>query len=91
MAVIHSYSAIPSSGVQHFLDNNSDKNGKKWNSYTLTFAQDTEELNTYAMLGGKRAYPMTVVLDKEGRITFVKAGSCSEKDLREAIENAGNN
>ncbi len=91
MAVIHSYSAIPSSGVQHFLDNNSDKNGKKWNSYTLTFAQDTEELNTYAMLGGKRAYPMTVVLDKEGRITFVKAGSCSEKDLREAIEKAGKN
>lgn len=88
MYVIHSYSAVPQGGVQNFLDNNSDKNGKKWNTYELTFAQDTAELNTYVMLGGKYAYPMTVILDPEGRITFVKQGSCPESMLRAEIQKA---
>lgn len=90
MFVIHSYSAVPSTGVQHFLDTETDKNGRVWNTYKLVFAQDTEELNTYAMLGGKYAYPMTVILNASGKITFVKQGSCSEEILREEIENAFN-
>ncbi len=85
MFVIHSYSAIPATGVQHFLDTETDKNGRAWNSYKLVFAQDTEELNTYAQLGGKYAYPMTVILNSSGRITFVKQGSCPEEKLREEI------
>ncbi|MDE7256442.1 MAG: 4Fe-4S binding protein [Clostridia bacterium] len=85
MFVIHSYSAIPPSGVQYFLDTQKDKNGRAWNSYKLVFAQDTEELNTYVQLGGKYAFPMTVILNASGKITFVKQGSCSEALLREEI------
>ncbi len=85
MFVIHSYSAIPSTGVQVFLDTQTDKNGRAWNSYKLVFAQDTKELNTYAQLGGKYAYPMTVILNSSGRITFAKQGSCSEALLRSEI------
>lgn len=85
MFVIHSYSAIPPEGVQTFLDTEVDKNGRAWNSYKLVFAQDTEELNTYAMLGGKYAFPMTVILNSSGKITFVRQGSCPEAMLREEI------
>lgn len=87
---VHSYSAIPSGGVQAWLDSNVDKNGRAWNSYELTFAQDTEETCTYLMFGGKYAYPMTVVLEANGIIDFVKQGACSETELRDAIEAAMN-
>ncbi len=85
MFVIHSYAAIPQGGVQNFLDTAKDKNGRAWNSYKLVFAQDTEELNTYGMLGGKYAFPMTVILNSSGRITFVRQGSCPEDILRSEI------
>lgn len=85
MFVIHSYSAVPSDGVQHFLDTEKDKNGRAWNTYKLVFAQDTRELNTYAQLGGKYAFPMTVILNSSGKITFVRQGSCPEDMLRSEI------
>lgn len=88
MFVVHSWSAIPADGVQNFLDTEADKNGKPWNSYKLTFAQDTEELNTYGQLGGKYAYPMTVIVNASGKITFVRQGQCPEDELRQAIEQA---
>ena len=93
MFAVHSASALPpggTAGVQKWLDEEVDKNGRKWNSYKLTFAQDTEEINSYVMLGGKTAFPMTVILDKSGVIDFVKQGACSEQELREAIINAMN-
>lgn len=91
MFVVHSWSALPNGGtqgVQDFLDTAKDKNGRAWNSYKLTFAQDTQELNTYAMLGGKYAYPMTVIVNADGKITFVNQGSCSESLLRTEVEKA---
>ena len=96
MVVIHSWSALPKpggmadNGVQDFLDTEKDKNGRAWNSYELVFAQDTQELDTYAQLGGKTAYPMTVIVNERGRITYVKQGSCSEELLRREIEKALN-
>lgn len=90
MFAVHSYSAVPSGGVQAWLDSNVDRNGRAWNSYEITFAQDTEETCTYLMFGGKYAYPMTVVLDANGVIDFVKQGACSETELRNAIEAAMN-
>ncbi|MDE6850745.1 MAG: 4Fe-4S binding protein [Clostridia bacterium] len=88
MVAIHSATGVPRGGVQNFLDNNVDKNGKRWNSYTLWYAQTTRSLNVYNMLGGRGAWPMTIVLDKEGRISSAKFDSCSEEQLRAAIEKA---
>ena len=88
MVAIHSATAVPSGGVQNFLDNNSDKNGKLWGDYALWYAQDIRALNVYRMLGGRGAWPMTVILDKEGRISSVFGRKCSESELRAAIEKA---
>ena len=90
MGVIHSAGAIPSDGVQHFLDTGVDKNGRAWNTYKLVWAQDTAEINVYAQLGGKFVYPMTVVVNADRVITFMKQGSCEESELRNAIEKALN-
>lgn len=90
MFAVHSYSAVPSGGVQAWLDGNVDDNGKKWNSYTLTFAQDTEETCTYSMLGGKKAYPITIIVNADGIITDVHQSTFEEADLRQAIIDAIN-
>lgn len=88
MVAIHSYSAVPPGGVQEWLDSNCDGDGKRWNSYSLTFAQDEEALNVYAMLGGRTAFPMTVIVNARGVITKVIQGSCKEETLRAAIAEA---
>lgn len=90
MTVIHNWSGVPTNGVQNFLDNNVDKNGRLWASYEFTYAQDEREIDVYSMLGGKGAFPMTVILDTDGKITFVKQGPCSDDELRSAIEAAKN-
>ncbi len=90
MVAVHSWSAVPVGGVQAWLDSNVDKNGKPWNSYLINFAQDTEALDTYQTLGGRQAFPMTVILDADGRIDDVISGSCSESKLRAAIAKAQN-
>lgn len=90
MYAIHSLSAVPPGGVQKWIDENADKNGLAWKDYSIIFAQD-EKLNgaeLYAMLGGRAAYPVTVVLNAEGRITQIIQGSCSEDALRAAISAA---
>ncbi len=90
MIAVHSATAIPPKGVQNWLDDdkNKDDNGKAWNSYSLTFAQDDAEHSLYVALGGRTAFPMTVIVNARGEITKVIQGSCSETDLRTAINQA---
>ncbi len=42
----------------------------------------------YAALGGKDAYPMTVIVDADGVITFIRHGKLSHEELVAAIEAA---
>lgn len=90
MYAIHSASAVPPGGVQAWLDAESDKNGLPWCDYDIVFAQDERDINLYAMLGGRSAYPMTAIVDAQGRITKVIQGSCTEEALRSAIAQAQN-
>lgn len=46
---------------------------KGWGDYALTFAQDNIQDNiclTFQMLGGKSAWPMTVIVDEEGVVLY---------------------
>lgn len=90
MYAIHSRSAVPTGGVQKWIDENADKNGLPWKDYSIIFAQDKAVggFDLYEMLGGRKAYPMTVILDATGKITKVIHGSCTEEALRAAIMQA---
>lgn len=87
MYAIHNTSN-PKGGVQNWLDTEKDKNGLSWCDYDLRYAKDTKEVDLCTMLGGRGSFPMTVVLNAEGKITKVIHGSCSEEALRQAIEDA---
>lgn len=79
VVALHSYSINKEDDKQSFLDNT-------FPDYALTFAQDTEEFKVYNKLGGKNAYPMTVVLDQDGVIRYVRQGGMSKDALVEYIE-----
>lgn len=75
---------ISSDDVQAFID-------AKWNGHTMTFVQDvisddgmTSEF--YTALGGSGTWPMTVILDPEGVITFSRQGKITYELLQEQIE-----
>lgn len=56
-------------------------------NYDLIYTYDNEgETYANALFGKTDAYPMTIIIDKEGYIRFKSPGSVSETELREAIE-----
>lgn len=83
MVAVHSYHVTEN--VQAFIDNHG------WNEYTMMLALDTEELNTFVMLGGKYAYPITVILDEDGVITCINQGKMEKEVLIREIEKARGN
>lgn len=72
-----------------------------WTDWTVMFAQDVEQdferynesgeivgsetMSVYQMLGGNQAYPMTIIVDAEGVITFKTMGETSLEELENAV------
>lgn len=82
MVAVHSATAMPkggAEGVQSFINSNG------WNNYGILFAQDTEEVACYNMLGGSGAYPTTAIIDKNGHIAYFMDGPVEEDELRNEI------
>lgn len=65
--------------VKNFIDN-------QFNDFSILFGYDTIENNYYEMLGGKKAWPTTVIVDQEGIVSFTMPGSLTEEELRAEIE-----
>ena len=69
-----------------------DKNGVKdyidsqFSDFTILFGYDDASSPYYTMLGGKEAWPMTVIVDQYGFITFISQGSLTEEELKAEIE-----
>lgn len=82
MVAIHSSTAMPKNGaegVRNFIA------GKGWNEYGIIFTNDTSELNCYEKFGGEGAYPLTVIINKDGYIEYLTDGHVTENELRNEI------
>ena len=55
----------------------------------IVFAYDTANDDYWSAIGGVRYYPRTVVLDKNGVITYGVDGALSYESLKYLVENAG--
>ncbi|MDE7082254.1 MAG: 4Fe-4S binding protein [Clostridia bacterium] len=71
-------------------------NSYGWGDYSLIFAQDDNVLAQgtaplFQSLGGKSVWPMTVVVDRDGRISSVRQGKISYSDLEKEVLSALNN
>ncbi len=57
---------------------------------SLIFTHDELEINCIEMLGGKNAFPRTIIIDGDGVITFTRTNSLDEATLRSEIDKALN-
>lgn len=57
-----------------------------YSNYSITFGIDTKNNDNYELLGGTGSYPVTVILNQDGIITYNKAGAISERFLIKRIE-----
>ncbi len=78
VAIIHGTDVVED--VQAFITS------KGWDGYTSHFLQDSTEQKMYLRLGGRTTWPMTVILDKEGVITFTRQGSVTYELLEAQME-----
>lgn len=62
-------------------------NSKGWSEWKTIFAKDIGANSYFTMLGGKGAYPITIIVDAEGYISFAKYGSITRDELANAIQN----
>ena len=63
MYFIAIHDRIITEDVETFLDNT-------WPDYVIDFGQDTEDIKYYESLGGNGAFPMSIIVDKEGVIRY---------------------
>lgn len=64
-----------------------------WSDYSMLFVQDNldgDNCQTFIEFGGRSTWPMTIIVGKDGCITFVRNGSLPEAELRDAVEQALN-
>ena len=59
-----------------------------WSNWKTIFGQDIDVDKYFNMYGGDAAYPITVVVNAEGYITFSRQGKISYEELDGAIKNA---
>jgi ferredoxin/thiol-disulfide isomerase/thioredoxin len=86
MVALHAAGLASYNSIQNFINSTDDKGKVDWADYGIIFALDTEELQLFNTLGGKDAYPATVVVDKDGKIAYINQGKLSEEKLRSQIE-----
>ncbi|MDE6293463.1 MAG: redoxin domain-containing protein [Clostridiales bacterium] len=78
VVAIHGSSA---DDVQAYINNN-------WGGYTLQFAQDIlngQKCQTYLALGGKNMWPMTLIIDAEGKILYNSTQSFKSYEQLETL------
>lgn len=64
---------------------------ESWRNYKLTFLQDEMEGTlgkTFQILGGNAALPVTLIVDSEGRVTFIQQGRLSYDKLKQEVQKA---
>ena len=63
-------------------------NAKGWSDWKTIFGKDIGANAYFTMLGGKGAYPITIVVNTEGVISYTRMGSITPAQLKEAIDSA---
>lgn len=91
MLVVHSNNGTSAADVQRMIDSDNPADGagkESYRDYSMIFTHDSDDINCYNTLGGKSAFPMTVVIDKDYKLSFLKHSKLSAENLKAAIDAA---
>ncbi len=87
MVAVHAAGFASDKEIVDFIGLDNPANSKtSWYDWGIIFAQDTEAVDSFTMLGGKAAYPITVIIDKDGNIAYFKEGKLKGDVLRSEID-----
>lgn len=84
------------SRIQSFIDteNAEGKSKESWAQYSMKFAKDSDSLGSdlknetmalYSAMGGKNVWPMTVIVNKQGKISDIRQGKMSYEELQKKV------
>ena len=82
VVIIAAHSYLDSTKAESYVNTN-------FPNTKIIFAYDTVNDDCWSSIGGTRYYPRTVVLDKNGVITYGGDGALSYEALKYLVENAG--
>ncbi len=89
MVAVHADNGESAENVQTFIDSvDAAHNKTGWSDWGIIFTHDNSVVDCYSMLGGKGAFPMTVIVGSDGVITFTHQGKIKEDLLRGEIQSA---
>jgi len=86
VVAVHETGLETNAAIQNFIDASTSVK-TSWSDYSIIFALDISP-KSYDVLGGKGAYPMTVIVDANGKITYTRQGSMSEELLKSELDKA---
>ncbi len=93
VVVIAFHEANPTEDVQQYI-NATKANKDSWSDYSMLFAQDekivisdiaSQQTSLFYGLGGKGAYPITVIVDREGKIAHFESNSVNYSQLLKLV------
>ena len=67
-------------------DTNYEKNYSNWTEYSCTFARYEKDNNVLGMFEVESALPVTVIVDKAGKIKYMESASLSYEELEELVK-----
>lgn len=72
--------------VNNPSDTNYEKNYSKWTEYSCTFARYEKDNNVLGLFEVESALPVTVIIDKAGKIKYMESASLSYEELEELVK-----
>ncbi|MDE5942703.1 MAG: 4Fe-4S binding protein [Clostridia bacterium] len=88
IVALHAAGFVSNSEIQKFIDTTKNDGVNFWSEYSLVYALDTDNVS-YKALGGSSIYPMTIIVDMDGVVSFTKHGPVEEEDLKQELIKAG--
>ncbi len=85
---LHAAGLETNAAIQKFIDETMNDGENYWSDYSIIFALDKKD-ECFKTIGGTPTYPTTVVVDKEGKVSFMHVNGLAEDILRQEIIKAG--
>ncbi|MDE7453785.1 MAG: redoxin family protein [Clostridia bacterium] len=88
IVALHRAGLETNAAIQKYINETKNDGVNYWSEYSIIFGLDKGNA-CFKSIGGAPAYPTTVIVNKEGKVSFIQINGLAEDVLREEIINAG--
>ena len=88
VVALHAAGLETNAAIQKFINETMNDGENYWSEYSIIFALDIKD-ECFKTIGGTPTYPTTVIVDKDGKVSFIHVNGLAEEVLRQEIIKAG--